>query len=449
MSFILTRYTLREILFPTVLALVAVTFISLIAAKISGFRTESLIFMFMRLFFQEGAPRRELLTLVSLTLPSIIIFVLPMALLIGIVVGVGRLAMDLEIVAMESCGANMIRILFPMLLIGAALSVAIGFFTYRAGPLMLQETRSEIGKILLTEFRNLEPGRVYDDLFSSSSGLSFYFNESDPETHDMMGVTVLLDRASLESSADSRSETRKHEERWEGLKQRLDRGEITEEVFEKLEYELELEELGDRPIMIFSKRAAFSTELDKDLVRLELHDGSIHLLGGHRSSPRRSVSLGGAREDQPPESARIASDRDYVRVRFGKMTKSEHLASSGSRRNFQLRTTPDLREAAADARLPLRSRTRARATILERYSMAFECFVLAFFGLPLALTIRPTGKSVSVLLAFGLILVYHWLIRTGYSMVESDHPIGEIMIFLPNVLFALLGSGLWWRVLNK
>ena len=97
-----------------------------------------------------------------------------------------------------------------------------------------------------------------------------------------------------------------------------------------------------------------------------------------------------------------------------------------------------------------KKRNEARAVILQRYSISLQSLVMAFIGIPLAIRVRPTGKSVGALLAFGLILVYHWLMRTGFSVVDSGHlALGTLVTFSPNLLYAAIGAVLWWRVINR
>jgi lipopolysaccharide export LptBFGC system permease protein LptF len=69
-------------------------------------------------------------------------------------------------------------------------------------------------------------------------------------------------------------------------------------------------------------------------------------------------------------------------------------------------------------------------------------------GLPLAVSVRPSGKSIGVIIAFALILIYEWMLRTGYTMVETDHVLGVFMIFLPNTLFLVAGLFLWRQSLR-
>jgi LPS export ABC transporter permease LptG/LPS export ABC transporter permease LptF len=106
---ILDRYLVREIAMPFLLALVVFTFVLEIPPIIQ--QAESLI--------SKGVPwsivGRVLLTL----LPQALSVTIPMAVLLGILMGFARLSADREFVAMQACGVSLIRLARPVIFVAA------------------------------------------------------------------------------------------------------------------------------------------------------------------------------------------------------------------------------------------------------------------------------------------------------------------------------------------
>jgi len=140
--------------------------------------------------------------------------------------------------------------------------------------------------------------------------------------------------------------------------------------------------------------------------------------------------------------------RDYTLITFEKFVKRESVGGpqSSSTRSSSMK---QLRVAMADKTLKTEPRARAKAALIERFAVALQSFALAFIGLPLAVWVRPSGKSVGVIIAFILIMIYHWLLRTGFTMVESGGSAGIFVMFLPNILFVSGGFLLWGKALRS
>lgn len=109
----LDRYMLREILGPFGLGLLVYTFILLVQQ----------FFDIADWVIKRGIPAATVGKLLLLLLPSLVVLTLPMALLLGVLLGIGRLASDSELIALRSCGVSIYR-LVPVIL-GFSLAVAL------------------------------------------------------------------------------------------------------------------------------------------------------------------------------------------------------------------------------------------------------------------------------------------------------------------------------------
>src|SRR5436190_12052650 len=102
---IIDRYVIREIAPPFLLALLVFTFVLIIPFIIE--LAEQMI--------AKGVPSVTILQLAVTLLPAQLALTIPMALLIGLLVALGRLSADREFVVMMACGISPYRLLQPIL----------------------------------------------------------------------------------------------------------------------------------------------------------------------------------------------------------------------------------------------------------------------------------------------------------------------------------------------
>ena len=121
---LLDRYLVREIVLPMLLALVVFTFVLEIPPIIQ--QAETLI--------SKGVPwtivGRVLLTL----LPQALSLTIPIAVLMGILMGCARLSADREFVAMQACGVSLMRLARPVVLVAGVGTLATAYAVIVALP---------------------------------------------------------------------------------------------------------------------------------------------------------------------------------------------------------------------------------------------------------------------------------------------------------------------------
>ena len=99
-----SRNVLREILPPFLLGLAAYTFILLLRS----------LLQLSEMVIRRGMPLSVVLELLLLTLPQVVVLTIPMAFLFGILIGVGRLSGDSEIIALRACGISRAALYRPV-----------------------------------------------------------------------------------------------------------------------------------------------------------------------------------------------------------------------------------------------------------------------------------------------------------------------------------------------
>jgi LPS export ABC transporter permease LptG/LPS export ABC transporter permease LptF len=106
---LLDRYIFKEIFFPSVIALVALTFVAFIRQ----------IGALLELIVRQSATMSEIGAISLAILPNVLTFTIPMAVLVGILTGFGRMSSDSEAIAFRAAGISMKRLLVPVMIVGS------------------------------------------------------------------------------------------------------------------------------------------------------------------------------------------------------------------------------------------------------------------------------------------------------------------------------------------
>src|ERR1700752_618564 len=104
---ILDRYLVREIIPPLIIGLVLLTFALMLPPILQqGAR-----------LIEKGVDWKIIVRVLWTLVPQALSITIPMALLLGILVGLGRLSADREFVALQACGGSVFSILRPIALL--------------------------------------------------------------------------------------------------------------------------------------------------------------------------------------------------------------------------------------------------------------------------------------------------------------------------------------------
>lgn len=150
----LDRYILTEILGPLALGFLVYTFILLIR----------FLFQSAEMIIRRGLPISIVGKLLLLTLPNIVVLTLPMSLLFGTLIAVGRLSSDSELIAMRACGVSLLSLYRPILLLSGVLTLvntSLMVYALPWGNNSLQDLRLEI--MTQTVSQQVEPRVFYEE----------------------------------------------------------------------------------------------------------------------------------------------------------------------------------------------------------------------------------------------------------------------------------------------
>ncbi|MGA0054643.1 MAG: LPS export ABC transporter permease LptF [Steroidobacteraceae bacterium] len=161
---------------------------------------------------EQGFPPGVVLTLVGLGTVQNISVLLPIGLLLGVMLALGRLYHDSEMTAMQACGVSGRHTWSPVLLIAIVCATVVGFLTSFVGPMAMakiQEVRSEalrdgeFSPITAGRFRNFGGGSIvlYAETLDANGMLGNVFIQRDNEGRQEI---MLADRGQHTISSNGR-----------------------------------------------------------------------------------------------------------------------------------------------------------------------------------------------------------------------------------------------------
>ncbi len=183
---ILDRYIVREVIRHALLGLLIFTFVLFVPKLVR----------LMELFVRHSGSGSQIALLFLCIIPNILVFTIPMAVLIGVLLGLGRMSMDSEIIAITSLGISRKRILWPvgvLAVMGAALTLVM---TLWLAPLALRTFRGIEADLITSQISFQVQPRVFDERFPQ---MVLYVNDVSPSGARWNGV--FLAEAGAESGS--------------------------------------------------------------------------------------------------------------------------------------------------------------------------------------------------------------------------------------------------------
>ncbi|MFP4380307.1 MAG: LptF/LptG family permease [Candidatus Sumerlaeia bacterium] len=409
---ILQRYVLREVLIPTIMSMMTLTFVLLIQM------------LFQRATDLAGAISFDLLLrFIWYILPTLFVLTVPMSILTGVLLGIGRMTVDSEVRVFRTHGVNLFRVFLPVLVLGFLIA---GFSLFNGlywAPGQMQKGLALVDELKYQLVNALEPGRFEDRLSTKGAEVVLYFEEKDQESGRLKNVYL-----SIKGMPSAR-------ERGGQNAQRTEEDEQMKTLF--------LASSG-RIRLPFDPKA--ESEEDHKAI-LELYNGSVHFM-------------------------RDREDDRYGILKFDKLKQEFNLDEEGQSRSslVSLYKLNELNEAIEKELAKDREENRPlfneegqrlynkdvqfmRAEIYQRFSISLACICFVLIGLPLAIYIRPSGKSVGVAIAFCLLAAYYGVMHYGVILTRQkvglSPEIGPYLIFAPNVILALVGGFMFYRTVHR
>ncbi len=385
---ILTRYILKEIVSHAILGLVLFTFV---------------IFMrdlgrLLELIVRNSAPLPSVAEIFFFTLPTTFMVTLPMGVLVGILIGLSRLAADSEVTAMRASGMGVglfVRAvsIFAVAIWALAMLNSVYVAPKSAAALAGLQNRLKSSQASF----EIQP-RVFYEGFKNTV---LYVQDAIPEGNRSLWRGVFL--ADTTDPASPKITV-------------ADRGVLLSDSPDRLRFHLEdgsQQELVPKSTDQYSITTFDSTDLPIN-VPGSAERNSYDLLPVAQLSMRELL-------DNAAESR--ASAADVLRQNPG--TASEKAKKEYS---FEL--------------------LKARYYNIEfqrRFALPAACLVLALVGIPLGLLARKGGKSTGFVLTIGLVFVYYVFSLLGISLARQGKISPWLGVWAGNLIFFICGMLLLWK----
>ena len=367
---ILWKYVMREVLSPSILGLCVYVLVFLMNA----------LFQLAELAIKKDLALKTVLTILFLYLPQVLKLSIPMAILLGVLVGIGRLSTDSEVVAMRASGVSYWKVLFPVVCLGLAgwaISTAILLGLEPGANYKLHRLTSKM--MYSTDLRREIKPRVF---FEEIPGMLLYADE----VHQ---GGDFLERVFIYQSAD-----------------------------------------GGKELVTVARRAQIDYDRTNGIARFYLESGVTH---STTPADSESYQLSSFQRQmiikEPDESFRLRST-----------ILSRPLPKSYQDQNL---TELNHSIAQAGAIEHDETRNRVVGTIEaikhERFAMPVACLVFALLGVPLGIMNRRGGKASGFSLSIGISIVYWILYSAGRNMVSQGHLSPYVGLWAGNLLLGALG----------
>src|SRR5216684_1675160 len=172
---ILDRYIVREVFRHAVLGRIVFPFVHFLPH----------LFRLMELFVRHSGSGSQILKLFLCLFPGIFIFTIPMAILIGVLLGLGRMSADSEIIALTALGIGRRRILLPVGVLALAGVLATLAMTLWLGPISLRTFRALEAGLIASQVNFQVQPRVCQELVTN---LVLYINHVSASGTEWYGV---------------------------------------------------------------------------------------------------------------------------------------------------------------------------------------------------------------------------------------------------------------------
>jgi lipopolysaccharide export system permease protein len=175
------RYIAKEITIPTLLGLIIFTFVLLMGR----------ILKLVELVINKGIPVGEVVKLFGYLLPSFLVITIPLAFLLGVLLGFSRLSADSETIAMKASGISLYGMLKPVLALAVVASLVTAYLTLQAGPSGNSAFRTQVFQIAASRASAGFQPRVFNDEFD---GLVLYAGDIQERSGTLEGVFISDER---------------------------------------------------------------------------------------------------------------------------------------------------------------------------------------------------------------------------------------------------------------
>ncbi len=344
------------------------------------------LFRLTKLFVQKGVSPLYLIELLIYVMPATLVLSLPMALLVAMLLALGRLSTDNEIIAMKAHGIAFHQLMLPLLALATALSLVDLVLIDYALPQANVAYAS-----LQRDIRRHKPAFILEEATVmkelENEGKLWMYESMDEKSGRMQNVKI-----------------------WDNI-------------------------WGGRPRFSHAQEASLGFEDGRAL--LTLYDGhtyepSVGNLDEFRvtqfQQQRLSLQLTEDLErseflNRNPRSMRISELKTFIGTLKASLQTSKN-------KDYTLRKI-----------------LSAEVEFHKKFSIPFACFALGLMGVPLGLIVKKGGRMFGFGIGLAVIVVYYLLLQVGQNAGMNGMIPPALAMWLPNIVIGICGAAFnFWMI---
>lgn len=409
---LLDRYLIREIVPYVLLGLMLLTAI-IFAQEASRF-AELLV-----VASRNGLPMATLWRLMAALIPGIFVFTLPISLLIGTLVGLGRLSGDSEIVALGASGTSRLRMLVPVVFLSLIVAAAMVYITFNLLPRSIRNlTDLKANQSLVFQGLNTE---IKPRVFEESIPQKVIYIEDIDRASNLWHNILLVD---------------------------LSDGPSRLKILTASTGSLRQGERSEVPEMHLQRVALHQTETTEPTAREQADPQNQ--LPEPVSGPQAAAPPGSADQVSSPDKHKDKKRGNnnqpppYTAARFDEMTIGLEVTEEKKNEvtGIDQDALPVEQMAWSDLinYSPAAPESRAwRAEIHKRLALPAACLVFALLGVGFGISNVRMGRSFGLLLGLAITISYYLLALWGQHAALAGKVPVWLGMWLANIVLAVLG----------
>jgi LPS export ABC transporter permease LptF len=375
---IISRYCLKEFIPPFLISLICFTCIILFDE----------LFRLVKLFVKKGVSPLYLIESLLYVMPATVVLSIPMAGLVAILLSLGRLSTDSEIMAMRAHGIGFHQLMIPLLIATAILSVIdLALMEY----VLPQATRASVSLKRDIQKHNpaliLEEDTVMKEL--QTEGKLWMYESTDPKTERLQHVKIW-------------------DEFWQG-QPRFTLAQSASLGFED----------GNAKLTLYDGHTYEPLTDGSEGFRVtQFHEQQL-ALNFKKDLERREY------KSQHPQTMRIGELKTHI----GKLETS---------------LKPDKPSNYAINRVRY-----AKVEYYKKFALPFACLAFGIVGIPLGFMVKKNGRMIGFGIGLALILLYYLLLQFGQNtgLTGKFHP--ALAMWFPNLVIGVVGIALITRMFGE
>ena len=184
---IIDRYVATEVIGPFVMGVGLLTF-ALVTGKLLKL-TEMVV--------NHGVGLGQVMSLIGYIMPAFLELTFPMAVLLGVLLGFGRMSGDRELIAARACGISLYRLAIPVIAVAMVVYALASWFAFSVRPWANSNLQAELFRLTRTRSTAGLKEKIFD---SSFPGLVLYVDHISNDNGELEGVLISDARSSQQQN---------------------------------------------------------------------------------------------------------------------------------------------------------------------------------------------------------------------------------------------------------